>query len=569
MGYDPSGLDRRVRSAFVALCDEVATPFAYRASLMLEENDWVGLTSLEVDPRRYTCVATYAGEAQVASFFRKCAGFNTGRDLEGDAIKSFYANEAGCFWTNERLGKLIYDPRAYGERLFGFIQRVRKEIKTILGRAPSVSQLEGRHGPGATFADRAPLTTVPDKMSTNPTLTPGARIVVDAFCQTAWYRHACALESSSDFAFRVLRLSKGNRFTTVAKDSRKRRGICIEPSVNIFYQLALGRWMRRRLKAIRGLDLDIAAEDHRVLAQLGSEHGFNATIDLSNASDTVCKALVKLLLPSDWYSVLAALRSPSTFIDGKWVRLEKFSSMGNGYTFELETILFFAIARICSLRPTVYDDVRDRVSVFGDDIIVPNYAAHDVVAALKFFGFTPNKDKTFLEGPFRESCGGDYFQGKAVRPHFLKELPSEPQHFIALANGLRRARGFRPDAYRVPWLRVLEAIPKCARDCNGPEQLGDLVIHNDEARWQVRTRNSIRYIRVWRPVRRGNVGWSHFRPGVVFASALYGVGDGARYLVGPDGKRRPAGEGVLGRASRVDREDPTITGYKPGWVPYS
>lgn len=569
MGTTPSGLDSKVRSAFIALCDEVATPFSYKASLMLKAEDWSGLTSLEVDPRRYTCAATYAGEAQVAAFFRKCAGFNTGRDLEGDAIESFFSNEASCFWTNERLGKLVYDPWVYGERLGGIIHRVRKEIKHILGRAPNVSQLEGRHGPGATFADRAPLTTVPDKMTTCPTLTPGARIVVDAFCQTAWYRHACASESLSDYAFRVLLLEKGNRFTTVPKDSRKRRGICIEPSINIFYQLALGRLMRKRLKVTRGLDLDVAAEDHRVLAQLGSEYGFNATIDLSNASDTVCKSLVKLLLPRDWHLLLVSLRSPFTFIDGRWVRLEKFSSMGNGYTFELETILFFAIARVCSLRPTVYDNIKDRVSVFGDDIIVPAYAAQDVVAALKFFGFTPNKNKTFLEGPFRESCGGDYFNGKAVRPHFLKELPSEPQHFIALANGLRRARGYRPDAYRTAWLRVLEAIPKPARDCNGPEQLGDLVIHNEEARWKVRTRNSIRYIKVWRPVRRGNVGWSHFRPGVVFASALYGVGDGAQYLVGSDGKRRPAREGVLGRASSIDRSDPTITGYKPGWVPYS
>ena len=162
---------------------------------------------------------------------------------------------------------------------------------------------------------------------------------------------------------------------------------------------------------------------HMRLARLASAGRLScATIDLSNASDTVAYQLVKLVLPPDWFELLISLRAPFTDMDGKRVRLEKFSSMGNGFTFALETLLFW------TLCDTVSNGEAQVLRVFGDDIIVDTAHAKACVKALEFFGFTPNAKKTFLEGPFRESCGGDYFNGVSVRAVYVKNLPDEPPY---------------------------------------------------------------------------------------------------------------------------------------------
>jgi hypothetical protein len=310
-----------------------------------------------------------------------------------------------------------------------------------------------------------------------------------------------------------------------------------------------------------GIDLRNGQDIHRQVACEASKDGHLATIDLSNASDTVSYNLVKLLLPAKWFHLLDSLRSPFTLINGKWVKLEKFSSMGNGFTFELETLLFLAISLVAVRQKTI--PVRGSVLVYGDDIIVPSTSAKNVIEFLKFLGFTPNEKKTFSEGWFRESCGGDYFRGAAVRPHFLKELPNEPQDFIRFANGLRRVgMGHGDDLHRYDftfraWLRVLDAIPSPIRRLRGPQDLGDIVIHDDRTDlWSAKRRNSIRYIRCYKPVPARRVGWGHWHPSVVLATALYGLGDGSR---GPLNHRD--GGGVTPRGA--------VSGYRVGWAVYS
>jgi len=130
-------------------------------------------------------------------------------------------------------------------------------------------------------------------------------------------------------------------------------------------------------------------------------------LDLKNASDSVARRLVELLLPKRWFEVLNDLRSPTTLIGNQVVLLEKFSSMGNGFTFELETLVFLAI--VLALNPA--HKAGKNVFVYGDDIICPTRSSSDVIAALSFFGMTVNKEKSFTYGMFRESCGRDYFNG--------------------------------------------------------------------------------------------------------------------------------------------------------------
>jgi hypothetical protein len=275
----------------------------------------------------------------------------------------------------------------------------------------------------------------------------------------------------------------------------------------------------------------------------------------------MASSLVKRVLPPSWFRHLSSLRSPFTFVNGRWIRLEKFSSMGNGFTFELETLVFYGTIK--ALAPDLVAG-RD-FWVYGDDIIVPTSIANDVIAALKYIGFTPNPNKTFVKGPFRESCGGDFYGGVGVRAAYLQEVPHEPQQFIAFANALRRTCEVNGEVIphrwsrvRRAWFRVLDALPRAIKACRGPKDLGDLVVHDDEQRWITRWRSSIRYVRVYRPVATHVVRWEGFAYDVQFAAALYGVPTNLPTKVGGHYPREIL---VSSRSS--------VMGYKVGWVPHS
>jgi len=130
-----------------------------------------------------------------------------------------------------------------------------------------------------------------------------------------------------------------NVMFTVPKNSQIDRCACKEPDGNMFMQKAVGDHIRSRLKQRCGIDLNDQSRN-RSLAQQGAITGALATIDLSAASDSLTTGLCELLLPDLWFSLLMALRSPSTSIDGVLHVNEMMSSMGNGFTFEVESLLF-------------------------------------------------------------------------------------------------------------------------------------------------------------------------------------------------------------------------------------
>jgi len=344
----------------------------------------------------------------------------------------------------------------------------------------------------------------------------------------------------------------GNRYSTVPKTALTDRSIAAEPSINVFYQLGLGTELKRRLKYRGHWDLKKAQTLHRQVAESSSVSREFATLDLSNASDTVCKTLVKILLPHAWFEVLDSLRSKKTLIDGKWVVLEKFSSMGNGFTFELETIIFAALSAVVTRKCGHGGWLGRDVFVFGDDIIVKSDVARPLKLVLEFFGFSLNDDKSFYgdEG-FRESCGGDFFAGLPVRPYFLKEDLEEPQDFIAVANGIRSVIqngrvNHGVELGNSAWFAVLDSLPIQVRNCRGPTGYGDIVVHDDQERWTFRNRRGNKYIRVYRPHRMRSVKFGRFDPEIVLACATYGTGNW--------------NEGVIPRDG--------VLSYKVGWMLY-
>jgi hypothetical protein len=510
--------------------------------MLLSAGEFAQLQKLRVRPQDYSSSEEYWRDAVVTDILRKC-DLETAVDREAAAVATFVACEQQNAISNVRLSRyldeslLLEGPSDLA--VYDFIGHMRKDIQKTLGALPE--HLTPRFSGGATYADTGKLTTIPDKMSSTPQVTKGARVLLPHWYETSWSK---ALVESRPHQSDPLTV-RGNIFFTVPKDGTKFRGCCKEASINVSLQLDVGRIMKSRLRRI-GIDLKEGQSIHRALAQRASVDGSLATIDMSNASDTLCRVLPKLVLPSLWFELLDSLRATHTLLRRSglgsekstgWFRLEKFSSMGNGFTFELETLIFSALARaVVSLK----GGDPSKVKCYGDDLIVPSADYSDVVAGLRMFGFTPNMEKTFAEGPFRESCGGDFWGGVPVRAHYLEVLPDEPQHWISLANGLRRVAlapnnpklaKARWDFVRKSWFLALDQIPSDIRRCRGPVSLGDIVIHDDYETWSHIDPRTVKghdpswdqqYIRAYVPVP-SVLPWNNWLPSVQLASCTLGL----------------------------------------------
>lgn len=431
----------------------VGSARAKRLECLLSRGEW-GLIQKETlsHPSTYQNATVYFKDALVVEVTRKLLLPGDTRARRKAAERTFWDAESQCAATNARLSRFVnlqgpFEPQ--DEPLISFISSWRERIAEVLGYPPAV--LTPRFSPGATLSDSGKRTTIPDKLSSEPTRYAGS----DPFFNV----HL----NGTPFFLKPYGLRRGNRFFTVPKDSSKDRGCCVEANLNVFLQLDAGEHIKRRIEKAYKVDMGRREAIHHDRARRGSEDGTFATIDLSNASDTVAAKLVELLLPPRWYCMLNSLRAKTTKISGKNVYLNKFSSMGNGFTFPLETLLYWTLA----------DTIGDRdACVYGDDIIVHKQYSAAMVGALKFFGFTPNSKKTFCEGPFRESCGGDFFQGVPVRAYYLEELPTEPQHWVGIANGLRRAD---PELryVRAAWHFCIDQLPTDWRNFTAEEFLGE------------------------------------------------------------------------------------------------
>lgn len=242
-----------------------------------------------------------------------------------------------------------------------------RKISRVLGRFSWDSAVEAvDFGPGATSNLPREISDAYHKFGTViPECSTECVPLVEAYlsaCRPLW-KGFLLDKFGSCYSIR-----DSNRITTVPKNFKSDRPIAIEPLWNLWFQKGIGSVIRRRLKRV-GINLN-SQQQNRDLALEGSKTGSLATIDLSSASDTVSYWLVERLLPPDWFEALEQCRSRYGVLDersGDKILYRKFSSMGNGYTFELETLIFWGIVS------TVVDAVADqqgatdrRVTVYGD-----------------------------------------------------------------------------------------------------------------------------------------------------------------------------------------------------------
>lgn len=262
-----------------------------------------------------------------------------------------------------------------------------------------------------------------------------------------------ALETETELlrsqAFKTL-VVKGSNLGFAVKNREISRTTCAEPSLNMMYQLATGKVLEGVLRDRFRIDLSTQPQLNQELARRGSISGKVGTTDQSSASDAIALKLWDWLQPypevKDWF---AMIRSPATKLPGKsgsYEELHMLSSMGNGFTFPLMSLIYacvieavYDVLGIELIRNHISSDnstlLPGNFAVFGDDLIVVTEAFATLNRVLELLGFAVNHAKSFGEGPFRESCGTDWYFGRNVRGVYCKKLRA-PHSRYALINRL-------------------------------------------------------------------------------------------------------------------------------------
>lgn len=478
-------VDRRstvLTSVLPQALEEIGGPRSLTVYLILKYAAWDELASLKFDPKHYNS-SEEAHKAFLATELVRKADFLPASTLESrkeNAMSAFYAAEELCEQTNLRMRAMSmgFGVKTDFERILLFAQR---KIALVLGRMP-VERLgtTARWSGGSDGSARRPYVTAYHKFRAIPTCTDSARVYFPALFTegSLWARWLVATERvDGPVSPLTHKVHNWNKYTTVPKDAFKDRSICVEPSINIHLQLQVGAMLRRRLLHRAGIDLD-SQDKNRELAMTGSLSGLIATIDLSSASDTLSRGLVDYLFTPlseecsnlrQWRKVLFDLRCAFTSMPGaKRLLNAKFSSMGNGFTFELETLIFWALAQ----ATCEFYGIGQVQAVYGDDIIVDVSAFDRVRETLTSAGFLLNQRKSFADSYFRESCGMNAWNGRQMQVYRVTKCDTISDLY-AIHNGLRKV-GCGKAANL-----VLRLVPRDAR-YYGPEVAGDCVLMNPD-----------------------------------------------------------------------------------------
>lgn len=426
--------------------------------------DLPALCDIRVDYENVSCWDSIQLR-QIHAFFSKREDLDLGYNPEAEALSTFMKSENSCFRINRLFSEVAEGIRKHPPHVESLLSRARRKISLVLGDVPALSGLQFRFGPGATTTIkrrdanyRAKLSL--DSLACSENLIPALKLLLEEV--PSLYSDIGDEEKAT-----VSVMLHDSEIRFVPKTAKTHRTIAVEPSLNSFFQLGVGGYMEKRLLRV-GQDIRDQSRNQR-LARVGSIDGTLATLDLSSASDSISWGLVHDLLPQDWFTLLDLGRSARTKLpDGRLLWLEKFSSMGNGYTFPLETLIFWALAA------SVTDTAKPggEVSVYGDDIIVATECYPLLSELLEYVGFSLNHNKSFHKGPFRESCGADYYKGINIRPCYIKGkmdlLDIYRLYNFYFRNGDEEALSL-----------IIQQIPKHLR-IFGPAGYGDGHLHSDD-----------------------------------------------------------------------------------------
>lgn len=353
---------------------------------------------------------------QVEAFFKKNASFSDPVRCETAALDSFESSERRCRITNKRLDWYFSKPG-----------RLDPDLRKLISRACWI--IEDLLGPFEQFLDSLPknlrFTSGATATTSRRSSQPFRKVSKKPYCTAGAAAYLRALSHYFGYGDLSPRLISFNRVEQVPKNWKTNRMIACEPSGNVPLQLAFDSFCKEQLKKWR-IDLSDQSRNQRMALE-GSVNDELVTVDLEAASDTVSFNTVAWLLPEPYFEFLNAVRSTHWKDSDGLHKYAKFSSMGNGATFVIETLIFAALARASG---------DHNAAVYGDDIVIRRSSFSLFEKALGFFGFVVNSKKTHLAGPFRESCGVNYFSGCDITPFYLRETPKAKWSLCHVVNGL-------------------------------------------------------------------------------------------------------------------------------------
>jgi len=489
-----TGMYRRFESAATCIAERIysslCSPLAERAHRLSRSGQFMELVSMTADPLQYTDAGLFRDDYLACELMSKFDSFELGVDRAQLAFDKFLSAEEQCRRTNVDWSERYVSGLTTPYTPESFLWTARVKIASMLGPFDwDEASARFGFGPGASTSlgrDRGDAYFKFGVVRPHTTKANSLLALAAVKSSPGWFNHLLGTRSRDDFlnlptmkqVEELFEIVRGNKVTTVPKSAKIDRVIAIEPDLNMYVQKGIGSVLRSRLKRV-GVNLDDQTWNQQ-LAHLASSTGEYATIDLSSASDTVSLRLVEELLPPDWFEAIKQSRSSQgTMPDGSVISYQKVSSMGNGFTFELESLIFWAL---CSSVISLLRPARRRLAIYGDDIIVSTEICHTVLWLLRWWGFTPNTAKTHVSGPFRESCGKHYFNGIDVTPFYIRRDVDSSSRLISTANAIRRwARTpFGLDKrLKVSYLATVNLLPKVLRRPTIPEHFGDVALFGD------------------------------------------------------------------------------------------
>jgi hypothetical protein len=220
-----------------------------------------------------------------------------------------------------------------------------------------------------------------------------------------------------------------------------------QATLDTFYRVSWNKPYVRKHMSI--FDRDV----NREMARRASVRNNLATFDLSAASDSVASDIIKSVYGPNVRRALLCARADHFSSDPR--KFVTYATMGDASTFPVETQVFGACCKLAiDLAVAYYRERNSKLPfdpedwfVFGDDIIIPNDRVvvrffHDILDRL---GFIINDDKSFVYGPYRESCGIEAFLGESIEPFYARLKLTKAERFGSLVGAANEcyARGYK------------------------------------------------------------------------------------------------------------------------------
>jgi len=329
----------------------------------------------------------------IAQFLRFPLKLNfQGINLENDALADYLRTEAN-------LPEMTSEVDDIADELASIIHEWFSEFR--------IEFLRPSHGPGSVAEGPLDLTQKFQRLGVDNIM----KMILSGPVGTTDYREYYPIPPTQV-------LNRVSRTVFVPKTASKLRTISMEPVSLQYIQQGVMKELYRFIENHPYLGMRVRLDDqgqNQLYAWEGSKYGTFSTIDLSHASDSVSWALVRRVFKRTphllkWF---LACRSRETCLPGGCtMRLKKFAPMGSALCFPVECIIFASIVEYASRKFRTHRRYQsDNYAVYGDDLVVPTRIFHSVKDALERCGFEVNRRKSYHLGPYRESCGKDYYGG--------------------------------------------------------------------------------------------------------------------------------------------------------------